>query len=234
MITSLITAHAETIHSVKCHPTNPEVFLSASQDGSIYMWDTRKSKPVTVIDSCNYVPTCLTWHPHFEHTFAFGTETGEIVVKDTRQDVNSAISFNPHSRSVYQLEFSKERSNFLASVSEDCSVVVTSVEKQAEQMYKNTEHKDFVHGLSWSGGDKFYTCGWDGLVKSHVLNNVKHEPKSLVESLNMEVNGDCGGQRNMDTSPNENTIPTESADTPSENTDTMLNENAIDVISDET
>lgn len=74
-------------------------------------------------------------------------------------------------------------------------------------------------------------------MKSHVLNNVLYDSKTpSSESQKMEINGDCDGQGNMDTSLSvqEDTAPTENAVVPNENTDIITNENAINVISDET
>ncbi|XP_069102113.1 methylosome protein WDR77-like isoform X2 [Argopecten irradians] len=129
-------AHSDNIECVKCHPKESAIFLSCSLDGNIFLWDTRKPKPVSIVDKmpCQHSPKCVAWQPNSQHSFAVGDETGQIVVKDTRTSIGSPVTFTPHSRCVNRVEFSKDSPSLLASVSDDCLVVVTdaSVPKSSE------------------------------------------------------------------------------------------------------
>ncbi|KAL3883558.1 hypothetical protein ACJMK2_029811 [Sinanodonta woodiana] len=190
-------AHAGPVWSVQCHPTEPDIFLSCSQDGSIFLWDSRNPKPAKFVAKSPLVsiPTCLAWHPSSQYAFAVGSEAGQVAVKDARVAETNPVSFIPHNRPVTRLEFAKSRSDLLASVSDDCSAVVTSLNgEKACQIYKSTAHMDFVRGLSWISDDKFYTCSWDSNVFCHDVSSILNESSLTPETLKMEINGHKGDE----------------------------------------
>lgn len=158
------------------------------------MWDTRKQKPAARLglSPLKGIPTCVAWQPGCEHSFAVGSESGQLVVKDTRSAVTEAASIVPHHRNVTRIQFSPSKPNLLASVSEDCSVVIVNIaDDKATQIYKDTRHHDFVRGLSWSG-EKLYTCGWDAMVTSHSIPTSTSDTSEESGPVKMEVNGEVG------------------------------------------
>ncbi|VDI81443.1 methylosome protein 50 [Mytilus galloprovincialis] len=197
--------HYDIVECVRCHPLEPSMFLSCSQDNRILLWDTRKPRPASVVgmfpierkflpsivDSSplENSPRSLAWQPQSKNMFAVGSSTGQIVFKDTRTSIGTPLSFTPHTRDVYKLEFCSNRPQLLASVSEDCTTVVTSLDTQ-KQVYRDCSHKDYVRGVSWMNDLQLYTCGWDSQVK---LNNVVHllsnKKESAENSVQMDVNG---------------------------------------------
>ncbi|CAG2210876.1 MEP50 [Mytilus edulis] len=183
--------HYDIVECVRCHPLEPSMFLSCSQDNRILLWDTRKPRPASVVDSSplENSPRSLAWQPQSKNMFAVGSSTGQIVFKDTRTSIGTPLSFTPHTRDVYKLEFCSDRPQLLASVSEDCTTVVTSLDTQ-KQVYRDCSHKDYVRGVSWMNDLQLYTCGWDSQVK---LNNVVHllsnKKESAENSVQMDVNG---------------------------------------------
>ncbi|XP_021344096.1 methylosome protein 50-like, partial [Mizuhopecten yessoensis] len=72
-------------------------------------------------------PKSVVWQPNSPHSFAVGDETGQIVVKDTRTSIGTPVTYTAHCRCVNRLEFSKDNPSLLASVSDDCEVVVTDI-----------------------------------------------------------------------------------------------------------
>lgn len=206
------TAHSGAIRSIDSHPSEPDIFLSTSQDGSILMWDLRKQKPVTKIDTSPLedLPTCITWQPGQGHVFGVGSEAGQVVVKDKRAAVCSTVSYTPHRRAVKRLQFSPIRTSVLASISEDCSVAVTCInEEMASQIYSNNAHRDFVQGVSWSADNRLYTCGWDGRVFTHTLTEPVQDHVTGGETIKMEVNGFSTEQKDI---VSQKCIPNESGD----------------------
>ncbi|KAH9488574.1 Methylosome protein 50 [Bulinus truncatus] len=146
--TSLIyssQAHSDLIHGIDCHPSEPDLFLSCSQDDRILVWDRRKPKPARILSKSPL---------HFVH------------------------------RSL----------SLLASVSEDCKVVVCSSDDEVlKQMYSDSTHKDFVRGLAWSSELQLYTCAWDSKILCHDLN--KYTARFMGETVagQFQVNGDISG-----------------------------------------
>ncbi|GFS12382.1 methylosome protein 50-like [Elysia marginata] len=174
--TSLIyspKAHKDLISSVDCHPSEPDIFLSCAQDDRILLWDKRKPKPASILKKSpiQHTATCLRWQPGQPYKFAVGSESGQVALLDTRAGVDNFLTCSHHERAVYSLQFCADKPSLLASVGEDCRTVVTSVreEDDMKQIYLDTSHQDFVHGLTWPSYSKLYTCGWDAKVLCHDL-----------------------------------------------------------------
>lgn len=185
------------------------------------MWDIRKQKPVTRIEKSPLqdLPTCVTWQPGQGHIFGVGSETGQVVVKDTRAAVCSSVSFSPHTRTVKRLQFSPNKNCLLASVSEDCSIVVTYInEETSSKIYNSTSHHDFVQGVSWSGG-RLHTCGWDGRVFSHTITEPVQGHMMEGENTKMEINGYSTEQNDIKDSLPLKSLPNESGDAQLKNCD---------------
>ncbi|KAK7107597.1 hypothetical protein V1264_015495 [Littorina saxatilis] len=189
-LTSLYTykAHSDIVWDVQCHPTEPALFLSCSQDGKTVLWDSRESKPATLIGKCTpgFSPTCVRWQPSARNMYAVGDEGGNICLQDLRAVVEKTVTYQPHNRFVTRLAFSPERPNLLASVSEDCgTVVATTNASSADVLYKSTGHTDFVCGLAWQTGDRLLTSSWDGRIIQHVIGT-----SGVNGGPEVKVNGD--------------------------------------------
>nr|XP_022290745.1 methylosome protein 50-like isoform X2 [Crassostrea virginica] len=180
--TNTYKAHSDVVECVSCHATEPALFLSCSADGRVFLWDMRKSRPVTELDTAplQHSPKQVTWQPQ-SHNFAVGGECGQVVVKDTRKAVGATLSFSCHSRSVTKLSFCPENPRLLASASEDSTAVVVSIDKESgRQIFRDTSHTDFVTGLSWHGNDNLFSCGWDSKVKNHCVSKSEQTSEDCV------------------------------------------------------
>uniref|UniRef100_A0A0B7A844 Uncharacterized protein n=1 Tax=Arion vulgaris TaxID=1028688 RepID=A0A0B7A844_9EUPU len=194
--TSLIyiaQAHSDLVSCVDCHPSEPDVFVSCAQDGRILLWDKRKPKHASILNKSPilYTPTCVKWQPDNIYKMAVGSESGQIAILDTRMGVDNYLTSTPHSRSVNSLQFCATRPSLLASVSEDCRTVVTSVDEDGlNEIYRDTTHQDFVQGLAWSNESQLYTCGWDAKVISHNLTQRVATILGECVQTPMQINGD--------------------------------------------
>lgn len=172
--------HTQPVSCVACSPTEESLFISCGQDGRVLMWDRRKpDKPASRIDvespSCS--PTTVVWHPHHRSTIAFGDELGRVTVKDFL-GTEPARMQSVHSRRVNGLAFSTHSASLLASISDDCSVVVLNGELQ--EILKDRQHQDFVKGVCWlhGGSNTLTTIGWDHLVLHHTVDPAAEAPNS--------------------------------------------------------
>ncbi|KAL8160771.1 UNVERIFIED_CONTAM: Methylosome protein 50 [Gekko kuhli] len=172
-------AHSGQVTCVASCPGKDTVFLSCAEDSRILLWDTRSPKPATRITcgASSNLSTSLVWHPHQNDTFVLGDENGTVVLVDTKKP-DSALSTDVHSRSVTGFAFSAHSSPLLASISEDCSVVV--LDSSFSEVFRNRSHRDFVKGLSWSPSDKgsLTTVGWDHQVLHHVVPTQNSHPST--------------------------------------------------------
>ncbi|KAK9529056.1 hypothetical protein VZT92_013173 [Zoarces viviparus] len=173
-------AHTQPVSCVACSPTDESLFISCGQDGRVLMWDRRKpNKPASRIDvespSCS--PTTVAWHPHHRSTIAFGDELGRVTVKDFLGTEPARVE-NAHSRRVNGLAFSTHSASLLASISDDCSLVVLN--SDLREILKDRQHQDFVKGVCWlhDGSNTLTTVGWDHLVLHHTVDPAAAAPNS--------------------------------------------------------
>lgn len=191
-LTSLYTyrAHSDIVWDVQCHPTEPALFLSCSQDGKIVLWDVRESKPATCLPKCSsgFKPTCVQWQPNARNMYAVGDEGGHVSVQDLRMVVEKNVSYQSHNRVVTRLAFCPQRPSMLASIGEDCKAVATSVtSSSSSSLYESSEHTDCVRGLTWAGENMFLTSAWDGKILRHNVTN-----SGVNGNSGVEMNGDVG------------------------------------------
>ncbi|KAI5093847.1 methylosome protein 50, partial [Silurus meridionalis] len=177
------TVHSRAVNCVSCSPTDQSLFLSCAQDGRLLLWDRRKPKPasrlgkahtrtqlvhhdVTDVVSPSCSVTAVVWHPNQTSTIAYGDELGRVTLTDF-QAAGKTQTMNTHTRRVSELTFSSHSSPLLASVSDDCTVAVVNTEFR--EIYRDSRHQDFVHGVCWApgGSDVLTTAGWDHQVLHH-------------------------------------------------------------------
>ncbi|XP_025099287.1 methylosome protein 50-like isoform X3 [Pomacea canaliculata] len=74
-------AHGNKVLDVQYHPTEPDLFLSCSQDGRTILWDTRRSKPASIIEKSQggSAPCCVSWQPSATKMFGTGDEGGDQI-----------------------------------------------------------------------------------------------------------------------------------------------------------
>ncbi|KAG1653351.1 Methylosome protein 50 [Nymphon striatum] len=174
-------AHSDRIHSVCCHPTDDNIFLSCSQDNSLKMWDTRKEKPATNLGKLcgNGVPTSVRWSLNNYDKIFIGNDAGELILANISD--KKFISSSVHRRPINNLEISPFNPNLIASCCDGNLVsVIDSSDNSLKSIYKDTRHQDFVRGLAWNPvNKKLYSGGWDKQIFSH-----------QIESEEMSINND--------------------------------------------
>lgn len=82
-----IRCHHDSLRSVSCHPWQDEVFLSASEDGTVVLHDGRDNRSLTraaatLLNDSEF--SDVKWHPGMEHIFATGDTRGRVCLRDTR------------------------------------------------------------------------------------------------------------------------------------------------------
>ncbi|EIM81489.1 WD40 repeat-like protein [Stereum hirsutum FP-91666 SS1] len=89
--------HADSIREVSCHPSQEDVFLSASDDGCILLHDGRDGSRMSQAQGTLQHTTEITgvrFHPRMEHIFATSDNKGKVCLRDMR------MAFGPlHQRS---------------------------------------------------------------------------------------------------------------------------------------
>lgn len=179
-VVNTYNVHTSPVNCVACSPTDESLFISCGQDGRVLLWDKRKpNKPATRlgVDSSNSSPTAVAWHPHQKSVIVIGDELGRVTVTDFLESEPVNVE-TIHARRVNQLAFSTHSAPMLASVSDDCSLVVLNSELR--EVYRDRQHQDFVKGVCWlhGGSNALTTVGWDHLVLHHTVAPTSDAPNS--------------------------------------------------------
>ncbi|CAA7262966.1 unnamed protein product [Cyclocybe aegerita] len=88
--------HSESIRAVTCHPTHDELFISASEDGTIRLHDCRQPNPSPqrlmqeVIETENEV-TSVQYHPTVDNLFVTSDGWGAVCLRDTRMSFGAML-----------------------------------------------------------------------------------------------------------------------------------------------
>ncbi|KAF9483512.1 WD40 repeat-like protein [Pholiota conissans] len=85
---NIYRSHNESIRALACHPIQDDIFMSASDDGSIIRHDIREgtgrqtSTDNTIQAQCEV--TGVQYHPTIEHLFASSDSSGRVLLHDAR------------------------------------------------------------------------------------------------------------------------------------------------------
>uniref|UniRef100_A0A1B6KX50 Uncharacterized protein n=1 Tax=Graphocephala atropunctata TaxID=36148 RepID=A0A1B6KX50_9HEMI len=161
-------AHSHHITNVAYSTdTTSSVFASCGLDGAALLWDTRQTKPATVIvDDPKEGLTALTWQSGDSNTLIVGSAFGAISLLDVRTCSVSRQSC-PFNRSIYKL-LSIEPSSLAACADSHEVKVMDPLTEDLKVRYVDEKHTDFVRGLSYDTQSRtLYSCGWDKQVIPH-------------------------------------------------------------------
>ncbi|XP_067951280.1 methylosome protein WDR77-like [Watersipora subatra] len=174
--------HSEIVNRVNTHNSSPDLFASCSMDGSVLIYDMRKSQPARRISITDAVVTAVNYHGD---KLAVGTEAGQLLVKDMRGGTTPLKEANDHCRSIRRIVFCPSRSSWIATGGEDGVVSVLQYDLlNTQSIYMSENHSDFVTGLVWNS-EELISCSWDSTVQKHCITNevLAGEPHA--------VNGHC-------------------------------------------
>ncbi|TDL22196.1 WD40 repeat-like protein [Rickenella mellea] len=84
---AVFTSHDDSVRAVSCHPQNDEIFLSASEDGTVLLHDTRAQESSTracgkISNSSEF--TDVQYHPQLESLFVTADNRGHVRLRDSR------------------------------------------------------------------------------------------------------------------------------------------------------
>lgn len=165
------SAHWDIVTGIACQPDNSDIFASCGKDGRLLTWDTRLPRPATELDNQDFlgIPSAITWHAGQTCQLVVGDESGQILVKDSRNLEKTLQCIKGDNRCIARLKFANHCPQWLATVSDSCTTKVFNMENaELNLIYTDERHCNIVRGLAWSPTTKhLYTCGWDKQVISH-------------------------------------------------------------------
>ncbi|KAL6905687.1 hypothetical protein ACP4OV_003288 [Aristida adscensionis] len=130
--------HTQSVEDLQWSPTEPDIFASASVDGTIAIWDIRTGKkPRISIKAHNADVNVISWNRLASCMIASGCDDGSFSIRDLRLiEKDSLVAhFEYHKRAITSIEWSPHEASTLAVTSEDHQLTIwdLSLEKDAEE-----------------------------------------------------------------------------------------------------
>lgn len=163
--------HSGIVYSTIWSPHIPNCFASASGDGTLRVWDTRKTyMPLNVITAHNAEVLSCDWSKYDSNIIATGSVDGSIKIWDIRNCRQPVQQLHGHTYAVRRIRFSPHVAGILASCSYDFSIrtwnwLASAGTNPILEVVKH--HTEFVYGLDFNMHlpGMIADCSWDEITK---------------------------------------------------------------------
>ncbi|RZR87752.1 hypothetical protein BHM03_00015215 [Ensete ventricosum] len=157
--------HTEKVNAVAWNPSQPHVFVSASYDRTVGLWDVRDNRSITrIFDNHPFGVVSCNWNK--QHEFLIATASGRSInVWDIRRTRVPMFDFISHDRNVCRVCFSPHKCQTLLSCSLDHTVRTWDIQEQVLTARYELHHSA-VYGIDMSVHieDLIASTGRDQLV----------------------------------------------------------------------
>ncbi|KAL6870987.1 hypothetical protein ACP4OV_014835 [Aristida adscensionis] len=130
--------HSASVEDLQWSPTEPDVFASASVDGTIAIWDIRSGKePCIAVKAHNSDVNVISWNRFASTMIASGCDDGSFSIRDLKSIESGPLvaHFEYHKEAITSIEWSPHEASTLAVTSEDHQLTIwdLSLERDAEE-----------------------------------------------------------------------------------------------------
>ena len=134
------------ITSISLSPSS-ELIVTASQDGSIYLWNVHKGEVAKRL-KYSYSVNSVTFSPTNKQLIAFGSDDNTVQLWDIKTD--ESVQIGKHKDSVSSVVFSPTKGKHVASGSGDETICIWNVERRDSAVNILKGHKDYVLAVAYS------------------------------------------------------------------------------------
>jgi WD40 repeat protein len=131
----------------------------------------------------------IAWQPGGSGRIALGDARGQIIVVEIGESSCDIMTeYGVHSEAVNRLAFSPHHPSWLASASDDGTVIVNDISENST-VYSSSKHRDVVRGLAWNPAEDgvLRSCGLDSQLLCHsILRPVEESGSASMETDNIE------------------------------------------------
>jgi len=149
------------------NPQQADVFLSASGDCTVKVWDVRQARATLTLAAHAAEVLAADWCKYNDCVLATGSVDKSIRVWDVRVPGRELATLLGHTYAVRRLAFSPHAPTVLASCAYDTTVRMWDYAAPEEAMLRAWgHHSEFAVGLDWSSlvEGLLASCGWDEMT----------------------------------------------------------------------
>ncbi|KAJ1673776.1 WD repeat-containing protein 33 [Spiromyces aspiralis] len=140
-----LQGHQNVIRDLSFCPTD-EKFVSASDDGTLKIWDFSEAREEGVLSGHGWDVRCVDWHPQ-KGLLASGSKDNTVKLWDPRSGGRCLRTLHGHHNTVQQVGWNKN-GNWLLSAGRDQSIRVYDIRKMVPMHVYRTVYSE-VSSLVW-------------------------------------------------------------------------------------
>lgn len=167
-VNTLRHAHSDVITGIATSLSQPNIFATCSLDKCTLLWDDRQARPATAIydnhtdcfKACAWATNAISPDEKIIH---LGDEDGKILTCDIRKPNEYIEQFTYNDKPVRKII---PRGSRLAVIGDSNNVKAFDGDVQ---IYESSEPRNFVRDGLWTTDDEFFTIGFDGQLRTHVI-----------------------------------------------------------------
>eukprot|EP00095_Tigriopus_kingsejongensis_P009251 maker-scaffold922_size80897-snap-gene-0.17 protein:Tk09251 transcript:maker-scaffold922_size80897-snap-gene-0.17-mRNA-1 annotation:"hypothetical protein D910_02335" len=148
--------HKRTVNQVCFHPSEAHWLLSASQDGTIRLFDMRSRECTQVFCHGSESIRDAQFSPHQSQTFASAAENGRVSIWDMRKPDRAEKSWNAHTEYVFSCDWHPNCRAFLATAGRDKTVKVWNIEDDRPKLDTVIQTIGPVGRVKWRPNHRFH------------------------------------------------------------------------------
>lgn len=165
-------SHRHEVYCVSYNQSlNKHLFLSASWDDTVKLWNTEQSygngmaggdDAMATFAGHRYCVYGVSWHPHYSDVFASCSGDCSVKIWDIRSSASS-MTLYPHQYEVLSMDINKYNGNIIATGSVDKTVKIWDMRMPKQEMCTLQGHTYAVRRVVFSPfhPTQLYSCSYD-------------------------------------------------------------------------
>ena len=179
-----LTGHSKEGYGLSWNPKKEGHILSASDDGSICLWDIAQSSQeggslgaYSTFSAHKGVVEDVAWHALHEEYFGSVGDDKMLIIWDRRIQGKTANSVEAHSAEVNCISFNPFNNFLLATGSADHTVAIWDMRNLGQKLHSLESHQDEVFQIQWNMFNEpiVASCGSDRRLMVWDLSRIGEE-----------------------------------------------------------
>lgn len=163
----VFTDHKRTVNKICFHPTDANILLSGSQDGTINFFDIRKKMVAAKFFGRSDSIRDVQFSPFERNLFAAACESGSIELWDLRKPDHFLLQFTGHSGPVFSIDWHPEDRSWLGTGGRDKTIKVWNIHNKSASIHCVPTIAE-VACVRWRPKEKFHISSCSLVVDHHV------------------------------------------------------------------